>query len=193
MRPSHRSRTRRHHPVRRAIAFIVVIVIIAWCVFAARFLWFPHVDKQPAHVDAIVQLGGPHGGVETYEATRNLARDYTTNLVISDPYTEKPDLGARICAPEPGVAVYCIHPDPSTTRGEAQAIKALAEEHGWSHIMVYATGKYHVARARMIIGRCYDGDLNVGYHKTPLNWKDVIWEWAYQTGGVAKVLVQRGC
>lgn len=140
MRPSHRSHIRRHHPVRRAIAVIAAIVVVAWCVFASRFLWFPHVDKQPAHVDAIVQLGGPHGGVDTYETTRNLAHNYTTNLVISDPYTEKPDLGAR-----------------------------------------------------MIIGRCYNGDLNVGYHKTPLSWKDTIWEWAYQTGGVAKVLVQRGC
>lgn len=120
MRPSHRSHIRRHHPVRRAIAVIVATVVVAWCIFAARFLWLPHVDEQPAHVDAIVQLGGPHGGVDTYEATRNLARDHTTNLVISDPYTEKPDRTSAHGSAHPNPASPCTASTPIRVRRGAK-------------------------------------------------------------------------
>ena len=35
---------------------IAAIVVVAWCVFASRFLWFPHVDKQPAHVEQTLRI-----------------------------------------------------------------------------------------------------------------------------------------
>ena len=134
-----RRRIRPRHRLRNTTALVVVVIITAWCIFASRFLWFPRIDHQPDHVDAIVQLGGPHGGIEAYEKTRRAAIGHTTNLVISDPYIDKPAFGARLCAPEPGITVYCVHPEPSTTRGEARAIEALVKEHGWTHVMVYAT------------------------------------------------------
>ena len=51
-------------------------------------------------------------------------------------------------------------PDPYTTRGEAQAIARLADEHGWRSVVVVTSG-YHVPRARLIVRRAFDGELQM--------------------------------
>ena len=51
-------------------------------------------------------------------------------------------------------------PDPYTTRGEARAIARLADEHGWRSVVVVTSG-YHVPRARLIVRRAYDGEVQM--------------------------------
>jgi len=51
-------------------------------------------------------------------------------------------------------------PDPYTTRGEARAIARLAREHGWQSVVVVTSG-YHVPRARLIVQRAFDGEVQM--------------------------------
>lgn len=54
--------------------------------------------------------------------------------------------------------VTCPVPDPVTTRGEARAIAALAAERGWDSLIA-VTSTYHIARAEMLLERCFPGRI----------------------------------
>jgi uncharacterized SAM-binding protein YcdF (DUF218 family) len=55
--------------------------------------------------------------------------------------------------------VFCPTPDPDTTRGESRAIAAVARGQGWRHV-VMVTSTYHVTRARILLSRCFTGDID---------------------------------
>ncbi|RFA17961.1 hypothetical protein [Subtercola boreus] len=97
-----------------------------------------------------------------------------------------------ICTTPQPFAVYCETPDPFTTQGEARDLSALAAEHGWTSATVI-TFTPHVVRSRMIMERCFTGDLRMvadDTHLTPAGW---AYEMLYQTGAFAKVLLDTGC
>ena len=52
--------------------------------------------------------------------------------------------------------MVCFHPDPYSTRGEAEAFARLAAKRGWRSVIVVSS-RYHLVRARMLFERCYDG------------------------------------
>ncbi len=49
---------------------------------------------------------------------------------------------------------------PYSTVGEAETIARLARARGWNRIDV-VTSEYHVVRARILVERCYHGQLRV--------------------------------
>jgi uncharacterized SAM-binding protein YcdF (DUF218 family) len=55
--------------------------------------------------------------------------------------------------------VVCFHPDPYSTRGEAEAFSRLAAKRGWRSVVVVSS-RYHLVRARMLFERCYDGQVS---------------------------------
>jgi uncharacterized SAM-binding protein YcdF (DUF218 family) len=56
--------------------------------------------------------------------------------------------------------VIAVRPDPYNTRGEAAIAARLARERHWRSLVV-VTSSYHVARARFIFGRAFEGELTM--------------------------------
>jgi aminopeptidase-like protein len=75
--------------------------------------------------------------------------------------------------------------------GEAELLARLAAARGWHRVDV-VTSQYHVVRARLLIARCYRGQLRVvGAHDT---FWDVVINAALESGKlVYHELVHRGC
>ena len=68
-------------------------------------------------------------------------------------------LASRVCRERPaGLRLYCLSPDPATTRGEARQFAELAEREGWQSL-VLVTSNYHVRRAGLLLDRCYGGQV----------------------------------
>ena len=92
-----------------------------------------------------------------------------------------------------GDTIY-VRPDPYTTRGEARAVARIGRERGWRSVVV-VTSTYHVTRARLLVERCYDGELRVvgarldGPRGLP-DPLEIAHEWA---GFVHAFAVERGC
>lgn len=105
----------------------------------------------------------------------------------------------RLCA-EAGVAadgrpfeVLCPIPDPVTTRGEARAISALAAERGWRSV-VAVTSSYHIARAEMLLERCFAGHVQAVGVDREMPWGSWLRLARHELAGhLAYRLVFRGC
>lgn len=85
--------------------------------------------------------------------------------------------------------VYCFDPSPATTQGEARAFAELARVHGWRSVQVL-TFKPQVTRARVLLGRCYDGDIRMLVSDEPYSRSEQL---VYQTGAFIKVALTPGC
>lgn len=82
-------------------------------------------------------------------------------------------------------AVYCVHPEPFTTKGEIAYLSRFAAEHDVRKTVVL-TFTPHVARTRYILDKCYDGDAvvqAVAQRMTPLDWAG---QYIYQTAAFVK-------
>ena len=91
-----------------------------------------------------------------------------------------------------GFTVICDQPDPFTTRGEARWLRTLAVDHAWESVAVI-TIRPHLTRTRVIMERCWGGDiayLDSGESLDPWYW---AYHFLYQAAGFAKVALQRGC
>jgi uncharacterized SAM-binding protein YcdF (DUF218 family) len=134
----------------------------------------PDSDPVPARADAIVVLAGARGhrlgkGLELWR------RRVAPTLVISDGRAAGWVEGNRLCN---RARVLCFHPDPYSTRGEAEWIGREAARRGWRSVVV-VTSTYHVRRARLIVGRCFKGRLAFeAAHPPAENFAvGVAWEW----------------
>jgi uncharacterized SAM-binding protein YcdF (DUF218 family) len=198
---------------RRIVLVLVVVLVLAWAGAGYRLYVRPRVDPVSAQVpaDAVLALGGDVRGA--WDAYRLVRTGAARTLVLSNPYHDPSPIAAlcddastQVPLPPPGrapdpvpvpiqipVPTICFVPAPSTTQGEAQELGRLAEARGWQHVIVMAPA-FHLSRARMIVGRCYDGELAMVPY--PERYPLALWayEFAYQTGGFAKALmVKRGC
>jgi uncharacterized SAM-binding protein YcdF (DUF218 family) len=81
-------------------------------------------------------------------------------LVISNGRDERWQAANRLCTSRQRFKVVCPRPDPDTTRGEARMVAILAERRGWRSVVV-VTSTYHARRARLLLRRCFDGQLQV--------------------------------
>jgi uncharacterized SAM-binding protein YcdF (DUF218 family) len=89
------------------------------------------------------------------------------------------------------VRTICFNPDPGNTRGEAEYASALARRSGW-HSLLLVTSRPQAARAQLIFGRCFSGQVYVS--TAPLSAGSWPYEIAYGWGALAKaVLVTRSC
>lgn len=166
-------------------------LLVAFVVATGYMFIFPRTDP-PGHADAVVVLSGGHNW-RLDPALELMRRGVAPTLVISavalDPNWTK---AHRICRDGlPDKKVLCPIPDPYSTRGEARMIARLARQHGWHKIDV-VTSRYHVFRARIVIRRCYHGELAmVGTHypwlAAPLDW---LSEWGKL---IVQETVERSC
>lgn len=157
-------------------------------VLAVAAIQFPGTTRNPPYVDAIVVLGALDD-FNMAEAERLLDAGTSNNLVLSVADGEWRTLCTDF---PPGVTVTCFDPDPSTTRGEAESIGHIAQEHGWRSLAV-VTWTTHVLRSEALISRCFDGDLYLVDYPNGMSIGDRIREQAYQSAAMVKVLLQPGC
>jgi uncharacterized SAM-binding protein YcdF (DUF218 family) len=147
------------------VAVAVALVALTYPLFV-----FPPTDP-PGRADAVVVFAGGDGERQQ-EGLRLVRRGVAPVLVISDggqPRSSK----ARLCRERPaGLRLVCVSPHPATTRAEARQFGELAEREGWRSL-VLVTSTYHVRRAGLLLGRCYDG--RVRRLATPLR-NDSLWD-----------------
>jgi uncharacterized SAM-binding protein YcdF (DUF218 family) len=156
----------------------------------------PTTDPLPTTqtpADVVLALGGsPDSG--TYARSlvdEGLAR----HLVLSNPYGRDHNPVTQMCRAAPETVdpvVLCFAPAPSTTRGEAEELARLAASKGWRRVIIVAP-TYHVTRARMIIRRCYRGQLVIVATPTQTPWWLWVYMYGYQTAGFVKAAVLRAC
>ena len=154
-------------PRRTTVIVVASVALIAFGVFQ-WLIWNPR-QEVPARADAILVLAY---GNDRQELGRDLAaRGVSENLVVShsvkvrrflDPTDElKPKDGEWVeeCDRDyPHYRSYCIEPDPNTTGGEVAAFRQLADEKGWASV-VLVTERSHLARAEMLLNRCFSGQI----------------------------------
>jgi uncharacterized SAM-binding protein YcdF (DUF218 family) len=169
---------------------MVLTLVIAWAVAAYLVIVDPAINR-PSHADAIVVLGGATVDGRLTEGLRLVREGYASTILISTPGPNGASIQRACADPIRHVTVICFVPKPKTTQGEAREIRAQSAAHGWQTVLV-VTSRYHVSRARLIIGRCYSGRVLMVAAHTPS-----IGEWAYnlvyQTGAYAKALVHSQC
>jgi uncharacterized SAM-binding protein YcdF (DUF218 family) len=161
-----------------AVLLVVVLVVVN----LELFVW-PSTGTV-RHADAVVVFAGGDG--ERLERGLTLVRDGVAPTLVA---STGPD---RLCNAHLSFQVICFLPHPNDTRGEAETFARLAAEHDWKRI-VLVTSTYHVTRARLLLGRCFHGSVEVSAatpHKGLLGWLVAI---THEWGGLAESLVQRSC
>ena len=169
---------------RRLIVALLVLVAILAVATVRLFVW--PAQGMPAHVDAIVVLGGP--GDRLGKGLELARQDRAPVLAISEGLEVPPSL----CRPHrEDKQVICFQPAPLTTQGEAQFAGGLARQYHWRSIVLVTTPDQDT-RARIRFKRCFGGGLYVV--TTPLPASKWIYQLAYQWAATAKALVlQRSC
>ena len=170
----------------RIAGLVVLVIFLGWVAFSLVVIQFPQADTA-RRADAIVVLG-PVDGANVAKARQLIAQGISDQLVISTPYGPAPE-----CAnPPANVQVLCFVPDPSTTRGEAQEIGRLAQQKGWTDIVVI-TWATHISRSRGLIEQCYQGALQMVEYDNGAGIGSRIYEDFYQTGAFLKAIFVRAC
>jgi uncharacterized SAM-binding protein YcdF (DUF218 family) len=167
-------------------ASFVLAVAAGWPVYVQ-----PQIDPL-RRADAILILGGPH--YARYPFGLRLADEgWAPNVMISNPNGDRDPWLTKFCAePHREFNLYCFSPDPSTTRGEGRELRRLASEHGWRNVIVI-TYLPHVSRARMILERCFDGELIMTSSSTPASPLRWAVDYVTQTAGYVRAWLQPGC
>jgi uncharacterized SAM-binding protein YcdF (DUF218 family) len=177
-------------PLRRN--WVVIAVVIAFVVIGAItariFIW-PALPALPTKASAIIELAGPNDAGRDATALA-LARAGRAPILIQS--TTVSDSTSDTCLPAvPGVRIMCFHPDPSTTRGEAQYIGRMAAADGWSSVILVTTPD-QAWRARLRVSRCFPGSVFV--ETAPLPPSLWIGQIAYQWAASIKALtLQTNC
>lgn len=170
------------------VALLLVATTVSWRAFV-----------RPADVatwtseryDAIVMFGGAG---ERFERAVELAEaGVAPTLVISDPRDDTSPTTTPymvFCAGDHPFEAICFDPDPETTRGESRFVARLAAERGWTSVAVVTTVD-QATRARMLLHRCYAGDIDVVAVATDQSRAlRLVYEW----GATARAVLQRrGC
>ncbi|RFA10589.1 hypothetical protein B7R54_16290 [Subtercola boreus] len=178
------------------VAIILAVVLNLGVVLAGLRLYaYPDTDA-PAPTDAVFVIGPPTP-TRIAIAQQMVDAGLTSNVIISvpGPGSDSPEFEATalaICSQPQTFTVYCVTPSPFTTQGEARSLQSLAASHGWTSATVI-TFTPHILRARIIMSRCFTGDLRMVADRAPLGAARWIYEAVYQTSAFVKVLAEPAC
>jgi hypothetical protein len=162
---------------------IVAVVFVAASL--ALFVWPP--TDQPRRVDGSLSFNGPNEGARESLAVSLAEKGYAPVLLFSQG-------GLRSdtsCPKVPRVRVVCFVDAANDTRGEARWAARYADRHHW-HSLLIVPGRPQATRARLMVERCFTGQVVVVPASEPLVRFpiDVLHEW----GGLAEaLLVDRAC
>lgn len=141
--------------MRRFVVLGAVALVVLVLGTARLFVW-PSADS-PTSADAVVIFAGGRGE-RLARAEQLMADGLASNLVIPNGTAPEWPAGNAACRDHRAYAVVCPVPDPDTTRGEARAIAGLAKDRGWNRVIL-VTSTYQVTRADLLLGRCFEGDI----------------------------------
>jgi hypothetical protein len=178
-------------------SFVVIAALaIVWAV-AGIYLYVAPPSDEPKHADVLFVLGPPDQRM--VYAEQLMQQGYAPTLAVSSPIGKDGRFTADICGAQRAYRVICFHSDPFTTQGEARALKNLSDQYGWKSANVL-TAQFHVTRARVIVSRCYTGNLDMVTDRMDLplfSLTDPTYSWAYQylyqTAAFVKVAVHPDC
>jgi hypothetical protein len=180
-------------PARR-IALSAALVLALLIVAGLPVYVLPSVDAVPEHADAVLVLGPPTRA--RTDLGRELVRDGVADtLVISvwpSDLAADPDERDVVACDEPGMRVECFTAEPGTTQGEARTLAADARARGWTSVVV-VTQTPHISRARMLLERCWPGEVLMVSSGEPHTLGQWAYEYAYQTAGFAKAFADPDC
>lgn len=153
------------------------------------FVW-PAVD-DPTRADAVVVLAGGRG--ERIALAMRLMRERVAPVLVLVGEQTEPEAAELCQGDRPRFELVCLLPSPDSTRTEARAAARLASDRQWRSL-VLVTSSYHVTRSRMILDRCFPGDLDAVGAKAPFGFASlvplVVKEWAAL---IHTATVSRGC
>jgi uncharacterized SAM-binding protein YcdF (DUF218 family) len=176
---------------------LIKVLLAAICILFGAMTWvyvFPRADIVPAHADAVLVLG------PATEARTALGRDLVASgvaetLVVSvwwaDYIVPPGERDVRVCD-DTSISVICFVAIPETTSGEGNVLSKLAAVHGWKDVIVI-TQTPHLERARLILGRCWNGQVRMISSGEPTTLGSWIFQYAYQTAGYLKMLTTFRC
>jgi uncharacterized SAM-binding protein YcdF (DUF218 family) len=125
------------------------------------------IDEPIAHADAILVLGDDNFGGERASRAAGLFRAGWAPQVVASgrmlrPYMSVAELIGRDLENRgvPATAVIRFPQQASDTNDEAQALRRLADEHGWHQVLV-VTSNYHTRRARYIFRKVFPDGARV--------------------------------
>lgn len=175
-------------PVRRllTVSAALVVALVVAIIAGLPVYVFPQTDP-PGHSD-VVYVIGPPTKARMALADEMLDSGLADTLLIS---VNDPD-DSDLCRPRPTVTVYCARPDPFTTQGEARWLRDMATDHHWDSATVI-TFTPHITRARLLMERCFPGEVRMLADAAPLHLGDWVYSYVYQTGAFVKVALNPGC
>ncbi|MDQ3896136.1 MAG: YdcF family protein [Actinomycetota bacterium] len=171
----------------RQVLLLLAEALAAGGVLGMAVVWPPM--SVPARADAVVVLSGD--GSRVPPALRLMDRGVAPTLVVAG----EPDIAAAVdlCRLPQPYEVVCLRPSPDDTRTEAQATARLARDRGWGSV-VLVTSKFHIARARLHLRRCFDGSVSTFGRYPPYGLdfarRQIVHEWL---GLVHASVLARGC
>ena len=190
--PSDRTPGRRIQRRWRVLLVAIGVLLITWLV--GGYFVVVHPRTNALHrADAIVVLGSADIDGRQAMAFRLADQSYASTVAISVGSRRQLDFKLSCHNPPANITVLCFVPDPPTTQGEARQIRTLAAQHHWTSIIV-VTSSYHISRARMIITRCFGGDVMMAAPAAHHSIATIGYQYVYQTAGYLKALIfDRGC
>ena len=195
--PGHTPDTKRRRPL--LVLLVLTILVVLWLAVCHAVLDTPRVDPVKRS-DAVFVLGPPDPSRMAHAQDLVFNQHVADTLVISSPDPQPfdpPNLQEyystrSFCAPRQDVEVICFKPDPSTTQGEAMELQKLAEKRGWDTVTA-VTFTQHVSRSRLILSRCYPGELRMSAVDFHITGKNLLMQYLHQTGGFVKAWLTPGC
>ena len=132
---------------RRIVGVVVLVIVLLFAAITAR----------------VIELAGPGDDGRDARAIQ-LANEGRTDYLV-----QSTKVGDTHCLPAPqDVKLLCFHPDPATTRGEAQWIGREAAQRHWKSVILVTTPD-QAYRAKLRVGRCFPGKVYVATSTLP--WK----------------------
>lgn len=180
--------------IRRPVVTAIAVVgsLTALWVVAGVFAFVAPAAGRPQRADAIVVLAPTTTTGRLNYAEKLLEDGWSENLVISVPQQSGGETPANLCEEKHTYQTICFVPDPVTTQGEARVIERLAEERNW-HTITVITNDSHLTRARIIIQRCYKGNLNMLAVRQDNSLAFWAYRFLYETGALIKASSERSC
>lgn len=168
-------------------------LMLVWAVVGHSLYVDPQVDT-PRRTDVLFVLAPLDDRLDY--AVHLMEQGYASTLAVSVPPDEAVTRNADICNDSRPYRIICFSPEPVTTQGEARALRDLSKAHGWKSADVL-TVQFHASRARVLMERCYAGDLHVIPEWRQLPPVAVTDSWAYrfiyETAAFVKVALNRNC
>lgn len=175
-----------------------LLAVLALVGGALSWRWFVRPPEDgPVPADAIVMFGG--AGRRFHKAVALAEAGYAEVVVLSDPKDSDEEFTAFgwFCRNRPregyephDYEAICFEPPTHTTRGESRWVADLARERGWETINLVTTTE-QATRARMLLARCWDGEIRTVTVPTDLfRPARILYEW----GALARATFERpGC